>query len=76
MDFPSQVLSLIFNTMSRLVIAFLSWIGGFISNTISQWQITHNLHIHLLSLYASAHFQKSIFTDLFLTAIKEFTYTK
>ena len=57
MDFCRQVLSLLFNALSRLVIAFLSWIGGFISNTISQRQITHKLHIHLLSLYASAHFQ-------------------
>ena len=56
-DFCRKVLSLLFNTLSRLVIAFLSWIGGFISNTISQWQITHKLHTHLLSLYASAHFK-------------------
>ena len=57
MDLSRKVLSLLFNALSRLVIAFLSWIGGFISNTISQRQITHNLHIHSLSLYARAHFQ-------------------
>ena len=57
MDLSRKVLSLLFNALSRLVIAFLSWIGGFISNTISQWQITHKLHIRLLSLYARAHFQ-------------------
>ena len=56
MGFSGQVLSLVFNTLSRFVIAFLPWIIGFVSNTTSQWQITHNLHIHLLSLYASAHF--------------------
>ena len=77
MGFSGQVLSLVFNTLSRFVIAFLPWIGGFVSNTTSQWQITHNLHIHLLSLYASAHFQiQYSVIYLFLTVIKEFTYIK
>ena len=75
MDFSGQVLSLLFNTLSKFVIAFLPWIIGFVSNTTSQWQITHNLHIHSLSSYASAHFQiRYSVIYLFLTYKRVYVY--
>ena len=57
------------------VTGFLPWIGGFVSSATSQWQITHNLHIHLLSLYASAHFQTQYSVIyLFLTYKRVYVY--